>query len=308
MHKGEINFKVLVVSDNKTLAASVQDYLTGSRYVAAVCSGRSGIIRAVAEAIKKQAIDIVVIDMAMLVHAGRELIRTVRKADRRPDIVMIGGQDPSSLTGDDMKKVAHEPVPRTPDRDHLLSLLDQAAERRLTIRASQEPDPYRQTSLIDRLTGLYNRSFFRERIEQEVSAARRKKGNFSILLIEIMDLKTINEEIGRNAGDDLLKRVSANLVENCRECDTIARCGGDEFGIILPDASEEGAQKIAIRILSSFSADPDESDAGRPITASIGISSYPRHAEDSQELLRKADQALRDSRSAGGNRYTLSVN
>jgi diguanylate cyclase (GGDEF)-like protein len=308
MNRAETTFNVLVVTDNKTLSASVQDYLAGSRYGAAVCSGRSGIIRAVAEAIKKEAIDIVVIDMAMLVHAGRELVRTVRKADRRPDIVMIGGQDQASLPANDMQKGIHDAAPRTLDCSHLLSLLDQAAERRLTIKASQEPDPYRQTSLVDRLTGLYNRSFFRERIEQEVSATRRKQGSFSILLIEIMDLKTINEEIGRHAGDDVLKRVSSSLLEHCRECDTIARCGGDEFGIILPEASVEGAQKIAIRILSSLSTDPDESDAGRPITASIGISTYPRHAGNSQELLRKADQALRASRSAGGNRYTLSDN
>ncbi len=308
MHKAETIFKVLVVTDNNTLVAGVQDYLAGSRYSATVCSGRSGIIRSVAETIKKNAIDIVVIDMAMLVSAGRELVRTVRKADGHPDIVMIGGQEPAFLDMDDVKKAVNDFMPRTLDRDHLLLLLDQAAERRLTIKASQEPDPYRQTSLVDRLTGLYNRSFFRERVEQEISAARRKKGDFSILLIEIRDLKMINEDLGRNAGDDVLRRVSASLQEHCRGCDTIARCGGDEFGIILSDASAEGAQKIAERILSSFSADRDQNVSGRPITASIGISSYPQHAEGSQELLTKADLALRASRNAGGNRYSLSEN
>lgn len=304
MHGAEITFNVLAVTDNGSLAASVKEYLAGSRYGVSVCSGKSGVIRAVAEAIRKDAIEIVVIDMAMLIYAGRELIRTVRKADGRPDIVLIGGQDQASLNIDDMKKDIHDFTPRTIDRDHLLPLLDQAAERRLTIRAAQEPDPYRQTSLVDRLTGLYNRSYFLERIEQEISAERRKKGNFSILLIEVRDLKMINQDLGRQAGDDVLKRVSMSLQEHCRGCDTIARCGGDEFGIILSDAPAEGAQKIAERILFSFSAET----AGRPITASIGISSYPQHAGDSQELLRKADHALRASTSAGGNRYSLCDN
>ncbi|HNW27851.1 MAG TPA: diguanylate cyclase response regulator [Spirochaetota bacterium] len=308
MQRAETFFKVLVVTDNRILAASMQEYLAGSRYSAAVCSGRTGIVRAVADAIKKDAVDIVVIDMAMLVSAGRELVRTVRKAEGRPDIVMIGGGDLASLNADEMKKADHDFVPPEIDRDHLLSLLEQAADRRQRIKASQEPDPYRQTSLIDRLTGLYNRSYFRERVEQEISAARRKRGDFSILLIEIRDLKIINEDLGRHAGDDVLKRVSASLQEHCRGCDTIARCGGDEFGIILSEASVEGAKKIAERILSSFTADRDSDSSGRPITASIGISSYPQHAEDSEGLLRKADLALRASRSAGGNRYSLGEN
>lgn len=308
MHRAETMFTVLVVTDNRALAASVQEYLAGSRYSAAVCSGRTGIVRAVAEAIRKDSVDIVVIDMAMLVSAGRELVRTVRKAEGRPDIVMLGGGDLASLNADEMKKAVHDFAPPELDRDHLLSLLDQAADRRQRIKASQEPDPYRQTSLVDRLTGLYNRSYFRERVEQEISAARRKKGDFSVLLIEIRDLKTINEDLGRHAGDDVLKRVSASLQEHCRGCDTIARCGGDEFGIILSDASAEGARKIAERILSSFASDPGRDTGGRPVNAAIGISSYPQHAEESEELLRKADLALRASRSAGGNRYTLGEN
>jgi diguanylate cyclase (GGDEF)-like protein len=308
MQGAEIQFNVLVVTDNSSQTDSIEEYLAGSRYRMTVCHGKSGVIRAVSDAIKKDAIEIVVIDMAMLIYAGRELIRTVRKADGRPDIVLIGGQDQASLNMDDMKKVIHDFTPGTIDRDHLLSLLDQAAERRLTIKAAQEPDPYRQTSLVDRLTGLYNRSYFRERIEQEISAGRRKNGNFSILLIEVRDLKMINQDLGRQAGDDVLKRVSMSLQEHCRGCDTIARCGGDEFGIILSDAPAEGAQKIAERILSSFSADSDQTGSGRPITASIGISSYPQHAGDSQELLRKADSALRVSRGAGGNRYSFCEN
>lgn len=307
MHRAETNFNVLVVSDNGPLTASIREFLEGSRYRMAVCAGKSGVVRSVAETIRKDAIDIVVIDMAMLISAGRELIRTARKAEGRPDIVLIGGQDPSSLDMAGMKKIMQDFIPRTIDREHLLSLLDQAAERRMTIKAAQEPDPYRQTSLVDSLTGLYNRSFFRERIEQEVSAVKRKNGNFSILLIEVKDLKMINESLGRQAGDDLLKRVSAILQEHCRGCDTIARSGGDEFGIILSDAPAEGAQRIAERILVSFSSnDPDS--CSKAITASIGISSYPEHAADSQELLRKADGALRASRSAGGNRYSLGEN
>lgn len=308
MQKTEALFKVLVVTDNNSLTGSVQEYCAGSRYSVTPCAGRSGIIRAVADALRKDSIDIVVIDMIMLVYAGRELIKTVRRAEGKPDIILIAGQGSASREMELMKKDVHDFIPRPVDRDHLLMLLNQAAERRMMIKASQEPDPYRQTSLVDSLTGLYNRSYFRERVEQEVNTARRRKGNFSILLIEIRDLKTINEEFGRQAGDDVLKWVSASILEHCRDCDTIARCGGDEFGIILSDASSDGARKIADRILASFSVEANPDGINRPVTASIGISSFPQHAEESQELLRKADQALRTSRAGGGNRYSLCEN
>jgi diguanylate cyclase (GGDEF)-like protein len=178
-------------------------------------------------------------------------------------------------------------------------------ERKKLLAEAREREPYRQSRLVDSLTGLYNRSYFRERVIQEITSYQRKKGKFSVLFMEICGMKKINDDFGREAGDDLLKSVSASIQGQCRECDTIARCGGDEFGIILPDASSESVSLIAGRILGAVSSGQYHCINNGPIAASIGISSFPKHAEDSRELLRKADRALSHSRESGSNRCTL---
>ena len=118
--------------------------------------------------------------------------------------------------------------------------------------------------------------------------------------MEIEGLKQINSDFGRRTGDGVLKSVSQRLQKLCRGGDTVARCGGDEFGIILHEAEPESARRVADRIMASVTAQPYDGIENRTISASIGISSYPRHAEDMKGLLLKADTALTKSRSFGG--------
>jgi diguanylate cyclase (GGDEF)-like protein len=299
------NMNVLLVTDNQSLVASVQEYLAGSAYSVTACAGKSGITESVSAALGKEPFDIVIIDMIMLVYAGRGLIREVKMNNGKPEIILIAGPGSASIAKEYLKKESSDCIQRPVNKDHLLALLDQAADRRLNARASREPDPYRQTSLVDSLTGLYNRSYFRERVMQEVSVSRRKKKNFSVLLMEIKDLQKINKDFGRKAGDDVLKSVSEYIQDQCRGSDTVARCGGDEFGIILSEASSEAARKIADRIIASVSAGKLQCINNGTVCASIGISSYPQIAADSRDLLTQADSALRHSRTSGENSYTL---
>ncbi len=145
----------------------------------------------------------------------------------------------------------------------------------------------------DSLTGLANRNLLNDRIEQGVAWAKRNGHVMGVMLLDLDHFKLINDASGHSAGDTLLKEVAQRLTACVRETDTVARLGGDEFVIILTDLPQPGdVDQIAEKILSTLSR-PTEI-AGREVfvTASIGVSLYPRDGDHGEILLRYADMAM----------------
>jgi diguanylate cyclase (GGDEF)-like protein len=155
---------------------------------------------------------------------------------------------------------------------------------------------------LDGLTSVANRRTFEGTLERELSRARRTGGEVGLVLIDVDGFKELNDEHGHQAGDELLRRVGRLLVENSRDFDTAARYGGDEFALILPGSSVAAAFDVAERIRGLVA----ESDTGSPATLSIGVASYPLHADDASSLVHAADDALYDSKRAGKDRVTAS--
>jgi diguanylate cyclase (GGDEF)-like protein/PAS domain S-box-containing protein len=145
----------------------------------------------------------------------------------------------------------------------------------------------------DSLTGLANRNLLGDRIEQAIAWAKRNNHVMGVMLLDLDHFKLINDASGHSAGDALLKEVANRLMACVRETDTVARLGGDEFVIILTDLPQPGdVDQIAEKILSTLSR-PTEI-AGREVfvTASIGVSLYPRDGDHGEILLRYADMAM----------------
>lgn len=145
----------------------------------------------------------------------------------------------------------------------------------------------------DSLTGLANRNLLNDRIEQAIAWCKRNGHVMGVMLLDLDHFKLINDASGHNAGDTLLKEVANRLMACVRETDTVARLGGDEFVIILTDLPQPGdVDRIAEKILATLST-PVEID-GRDIfvTASIGVSLYPRDGDHGEILLRYADMAM----------------
>ncbi len=145
----------------------------------------------------------------------------------------------------------------------------------------------------DSLTGLANRNLLNDRIEQAIAWAKRNGHVLGVMLLDLDHFKLINDASGHSAGDALLKEVALRLMACVRETDTVARLGGDEFVIILTDLPQPGdVDQIAEKILSTLSR-PTEI-AGREVfvTASIGVSLYPRDGDHGEILLRYADMAM----------------
>ena len=145
----------------------------------------------------------------------------------------------------------------------------------------------------DSLTGLANRNLLNDRIEQAIAWAKRNGHVIGVMLLDLDHFKLINDASGHSAGDALLKEVAHRLTGCVRETDTVARLGGDEFVIILTDLPQpDDVDQIAEKILTTLSRPTDVAGRDVFVTASIGVSLYPRDGDHGEILLRYADMAM----------------
>lgn len=159
---------------------------------------------------------------------------------------------------------------------------------------------YEEMSVIDPLTKLYNRRFFYTEVTSSMARAKRYAQPFSLMLMDLDHFKMVNDTHGHECGDNVLKSIAEILTEFTREGDTLARIGGEEFVLALPETNAEGSQKLAQRIISTIEeADWDCGGAKMNITMSIGLSSLRHQANDLldddfqvSDILREADRAL----------------
>jgi len=176
----------------------------------------------------------------------------------------------------------------------------------ITERKSAE-ERVRQLAFYDPLTGLPNRQLLNDRMQQSIAVARRDRLRVAVLFIDLDKFKPINDQHGHEVGDSLLCAVAQRMRSTVRDSDTVARIGGDEFIVVLPNiavASDamEIAEKLRRSILEPFAAAGTESFA---ISCSIGVVLYPMHADNPRDLLRLSDQAMYQAKSAGKNAVRL---
>lgn len=156
----------------------------------------------------------------------------------------------------------------------------------------------------DALTGLANRMLFQDRLQQALARAERERGNLAVLFLDLDRFKHINDSLGHALGDELLKEVSLRLLRVLRKEDTVARMGGDEFIILLPEVSSDQAPAVLAEKLLDVVRQPYRV-AGRVfyLSASIGISLYPEDGAEVDALVANADAAMYRAKSKGRNTY-----
>jgi diguanylate cyclase (GGDEF)-like protein len=156
----------------------------------------------------------------------------------------------------------------------------------------------------DQLTGMINRALFRDRLLHAMARSKRKDQPLAIMLLDLDRFKAVNDSLGHDVGDQLLKLVAARLTECVREVDTVARMGGDEFTAILEGVSGEAdVAVVAHRIVESIGTPFEIGTHHASIGVSIGITLYPMDDQDIDELLRHADKAMYAAKHLGGGRF-----
>ena len=182
-----------------------------------------------------------------------------------------------------------------------------AEDRRLKQIASLSQDELYQLAMIDELTGVYNRRALLTYLDELIKSAELSKGTVSLLVLDIDKFKSINDTYGHLTGDKAIVEIANFLTEGVRENDIVARYGGDEFVVILPDAPEERAGQIAERIREQVAQKKfmaHDSNQEIKMSLSFGLAVYPKDAKDSKTLFTQADRALYASKRAVRNKLS----
>jgi diguanylate cyclase (GGDEF)-like protein len=157
----------------------------------------------------------------------------------------------------------------------------------------------------DALTGLANGRLFHEFVNRQLALCRRNRTSLAVLFIDLDGFKSVNDRCGHEIGDRLLRSVAGRLASSIRSSDVAARLGGDEFAVLLVNPDLDRVPALVRKILDVVSAPYEIDGHALQISASVGVAPYPGCGESSEQLLKRADEAMYDAKSSGKNGYAL---
>ncbi|MEW6348063.1 MAG: diguanylate cyclase [Thermodesulfobacteriota bacterium] len=296
--------RVLVVDDDPVVRSLVAECVMEGGYAADECGDG-------AEAIEKIRItpyEVIITDMMLPGVDGLSLIKKLKQNGTDTDVIVITGYGSIQNAVECMKEGARDYLVKPISADHILLALGKVVEFRELRRRAQY---YEQQCNVDFLTGVGSRRCFEDALAKELLRAKRSGNAVTVLMLDIDDFKTyqsprgnLTEERLHQLGDEALKQVGDILRASCRETDTVARWGGDEFVVVLPKASRENALEVAGRIMNSVRKSPFEGSESMPLgclTVSVGLASFPEDAGTADDLFRCANQALFAAKLKGKN-------
>jgi len=172
------------------------------------------------------------------------------------------------------------------------------------VSALRRAEALHQLAFYDALTGLPNRNLLNDRLARTMVSAQRHRSGFALLYIDVDHFKRVNDTLGHEAGDELLRQLAARLVRSLRGTDTVARWGGDEFVAVIEQVADAGLPtRMVEKLLATCSGDYELAGKLSKVTLSIGISLYPRDADEASALIKYADMAMYRAKAAGRNGY-----
>ena len=163
---------------------------------------------------------------------------------------------------------------------------------KISRQLDEKNNQLKRMALIDNLTGLPNRKLLNDRLEQLYLKSKRNNLVFALFMIDLDRFKEINDTLGHQFGDELLKMVSTRMQESTRDEDSVARLGGDEFAVLLPQTDLEGSRLCAERILNAMDPPFCINNVTTESKASIGIALFPEHGDNIEALMAHADIAM----------------
>jgi diguanylate cyclase (GGDEF)-like protein len=213
--------------------------------------------------------------------------------------LMYGERNIGSLFLQDCKMLREWSIDNTAYLGSLADFLSMHIEN-----ANMHEEKARQ-AVTDGLTGISNRRFFNETFAKEFERAKRYGTSLSLAIFDLDFLKKINDTFGHHVGDEAIKSIGALVGKSCRAVDLAARFGGEEFCLLLPETNHEDAMRLAERVRKLI----NETDIEGPglISASVGVATFPNHANEQDELFEAADKALYVAKQSGRNRVCAAV-
>ncbi len=253
-------------------------------------------------------VEIIITDIIMQEMNGIELLEKIKEINSDIDVIVMTGYATVETAVKAMKLGAIDYLTKPLNIDQIRIIISKALQQRVLKKRAEEADFYKKLSRLDSLTELFNLRAFQQLLGIEIARAEREKWPVSLVMLDIDDFKAFNDTNGHPMGNLVLKRLSWLLKQNCRNCDFVARYGGEEFTIIFPHTGKEDAEIMANRIRKAVEENGFEQDglsAKYNFTISLGVAEYPVDAEDKDNLIEKADQALYQAKREGKNRVAV---
>lgn len=285
--------KALVVDDEALLCELFDDMLTEMGYDIEVAMSADEAL----ETLRKTQFDVVLLDLMLGPVSGFTVLEKIRQMYYPPMVLVMTGYGSTDVAIEAMKRGAADFIVKPVEPD----LLD------IRIRKVMDERRAQRLAITDGLTGLYNRRYFEERLDEEIHRSRRYDRPMSIIMIDIDFFKQFNDTCGHLKGDDVLRQLSHILQDHSRETDITARYGGEEFVMILPETSLESSRMLGERIRQAVDKavfEGEEQIPAKKITVSVGVSCLTDD-EGGYDALERADRALYKSKQAGKNLVTV---
>jgi diguanylate cyclase (GGDEF)-like protein len=286
------DINVLVIEDSPDAAPVLEKTLKDVGYkVWMVSEPKEGL-----ELLRKMQFAVVITETRSGKMNGVEVTRAVHKIS--PEIIVIALTFYSFISSaiEVMEAGAYGYITKPLNTSEIRIVLERAVERFFLVTSSSEKEYYAQLAVLDGLTGLYNRRYFKELMVVEIARLKRHVGNFSLLMIDIDNFKTYNDTKGHVAGDELLKKAAGLFKKLVREVDSVCRYGGEEFVVMLPETDKPGAELVAERLVV-------QCGLYLSATISVGVATFPADTQDSNQLVEKADGALYNAKKTGKNKW-----
>lgn len=291
---------IILLEDDANVSALLSRRLQRAGYAVRV----AGTIAEARELVRATAWDLAILDRNLPDGDGLDLCRDLRAASPHGYIVMLTSDDSAETKLEGFERGADDYVTKPCQYDELIARI-RAGIRIVALQKALIASNHRleELSLTDGLTRLANRRAFDEKLPLAYEHARRYERPLSIVLVDIDHFKTINDTFGHDTGDSVLREVADRLASCTRQTDFVARIGGEEFAILLPETALFEAMQFCEKIRATIAS---QDVASHHVTVSLGVANVPHsRVPRVDELFRAADQALYRAKANGRNRVEI---
>ncbi|MBN9440880.1 PleD family two-component system response regulator [Bosea sp. (in: a-proteobacteria)] len=298
-----LNGRVLLVEDRPSVADRLQSALSAFHVVEVEPDAQQAMLRAA-----EDEFDSVLVSLDLQEQDGLRLCSQLRSLDRTRDVsvLLMGEAENRARILRGLEIGAHDFLIRPIDRNELLARVrTQIRRKRFTDRLRDSLQSSMEMAVLDQLTGLHNRRFMDTRLVAMFDESALRARALSVLVLDVDHFKAVNDSWGHDAGDEVLKEFADRVRACTRGIDLVARMGGEEVVVVLPDTGPKAAYAVAERIREKVENTPFAIYANSrdiTVTVSIGVASRKAGDASSADIMKRADDALYRAKAGGRNR------